>query len=193
MTETDICNLALDILKEAEISSINEARPIARWCKRNFEVERDAALAVAPWVFAIKRAALPQGTAPAFGWEYGYTLPADYIRSLGFNYDGGFNYPRLRHQIEGGVLMTNQGGVANMRYIYRNVNYGAYPATFIRYLAARMASRAAHWITGKTSYVQIAAGMMEDARIEAWLANAIEGDVETASDDDIINSRYLST
>jgi hypothetical protein len=193
MTETDICNLALDILKEAEIASINDGRPIARWCKRNFAIERDAALAVAPWVFAIKRAALPAGATPAFGWAYGYPLPADYIRSLGFNYDGTFNYPRLSHQIEAGVLMANQAGPAYLRYIYRNENYGTYPATFIRYLAARMASGAAHWLTGKTSYVQIAAAMMQERMQEAWATNAIEGDAEMASDDDIISARYAPT
>ena len=193
MNSVDICKLALDILKEAEISSLTEERPTARWCNRNFAVERDAALAVAPWVFAIKRASLAEGAVPSFGWEHSYTLPADYIRSLGFNYDGGFNYPRLRHQIENGALLTDQGDTAYLRYIFRNENYGQYPATFVRYLAARLASRGAHWITGKTSYVQIAAGMMDDAKHEAWLANAIEGDVETASDDEIITSRYLNT
>ena len=59
MTPTDIVNLALDMLKEAPITSIDEGRPIAMWCKRNFDVTRDALLEEADWNFALKRAELP--------------------------------------------------------------------------------------------------------------------------------------
>ena len=71
MTETDICNMALDILKEAPISSLTDVRPIASWLNRNFATQRDAALSLANWNFALTRTTLAaDATAPAFGWDY---------------------------------------------------------------------------------------------------------------------------
>jgi formylglycine-generating enzyme required for sulfatase activity len=38
---------------------------------------RDEVLRSHRWNFAAKRAALTQGTTPAFGWGYSYTLPTE--------------------------------------------------------------------------------------------------------------------
>lgn len=55
-TVTNICNLALDILKEAPMTDVDtDATPVSRWFLRNYAEQRDALLRAYPWRFAIKR------------------------------------------------------------------------------------------------------------------------------------------
>lgn len=190
MDETAICNLALDILKEAPISSIYDQRPIGKWCKRNFATQRDAALSVASWNFARQRRVISaDATAPTFGWDYAYTLPGECIRALPLTYDGTVEGSPVAHEVEASQILTNLAGPIKVRFIARVVNYDAYHPLFIDYLSARLARRMAHWLTGKTSFLQIAAGLMQQAWVEAWTVNAIEGDTPRPADDDWIDAR----
>lgn len=191
MDPTAICNLALDVLKEAPISSIDDDRPIALWCKRNFAVQRDGALAKANWNFAMKRQSIAaDADAPEFGWDYAYTLPADCIRVVPLTYDGRSEGRPVAHEVEGGKVLTNLSGPLKVRFVRRTEDYAAYHPLFIDYLTARLARRMAHWLTGKSSYMQIADGLLKEAWQEAWLADAIEGDTPRPADDDWIDARY---
>jgi hypothetical protein len=190
MDETGICNLALDILKETPISSLADERPIARWCNRNFAMQRDAALSMANWNFALKRQSIAaDATAPAFGWDSSYTLPAGCIRLLPITIDGRDEGAPVAHVVEGGKLLTNLAGPVRIRFVSRVTNYDAYHPLFVDYLSGRLARRMAHWLTGKTSYLQIASAIMEQAWKDAWAADAMEGDTPRAADDDWVDAR----
>ena len=71
-TEVEICNLALDRVKEAPINAIDgtDNRAAARWMGRNFATVRDMTLAQFPWRFAVSRAQIANTVTPApeFGW-----------------------------------------------------------------------------------------------------------------------------
>lgn len=189
-TETDIANMALDVLKEGAIGSLDEGRPIARWLKRNFAVTRDSVLSDADWNFAMKRMAIARDTAgPAFGWLYAYTLPADLIRLVPITSDGNIEGSPIRHEVENGKVLTDASGPLKIRYIYRNENYGQYPAAFQEALAGRLALKMAHWLTGKASYAQMAQNMYNDAMKRAWAVDAMQGTSPTAADDAWIASR----
>lgn len=189
-TATDISNLAIDILKETPISSIDDERPIAMWLKRNFAVTRDALLTQTEWNFALKRAALPEDSEPpAFGWSKSYTLPADCIRLLPVTLCGTAEGTPIPHEVEGDAVLTNLSGPLRVRYVRRTEEYGRYPATFIEALAARLAVKMAHWLTGKSSYVQIAEGLYRDAMDRAWLSDAVQGTSPRAADDEWVNRR----
>lgn len=191
MDETAICNQALDILKEAPISSLSDQRPIGRWCARNFDTTRDALLSMANWNFAMKRASLAaEVTAPAFGWEKAYTLPTDCLRLVALTYEGYEESNPVRHIVEGGAILTNAGGPLPIRYVARTVNYNTYHALFIEALAARLAFKCAHWATGKTGYQQVAQSIFDRAYGDAWLTDAIEGDQPMAADNAWIDARY---
>lgn len=175
-TATDIANLALDVLKEARISSIEDARPIAQWLKRNFYVTRDALLEEAEWNFALKRVSLPSMVdVPAFGWDKQYLLPGDCIRVLPLTCDGTLEGAPISYEVEGGRILTDAIAPLKVRYVYRNENFSAYPATFVQALSGKLAVRMAHWLTGKSSFVQIAEGIYRDAMSKAWLADACQG------------------
>jgi hypothetical protein len=190
MDETQICNLALDILKEAPISSLQEERPIARWCNRNFATQRDAALSKANWNFAMKRQNIAaDAAAPAFGWDYSYTLPAGCVRLLPLTLEGSDEGSPVAHVVEGGKLLTNMAGPLKVRFVNRATNYDAYHPLFVDYLSARLARRMAHWLTGKSSYLQIASALMDQAWNDAWAADAMEGDTPRAADNGWIEGR----
>lgn len=189
-TETDIANMALDVLKEAPISSLEDGRPIAKWLKRNFAVTRDSVLSEANWNFALKRVSIAQDVdAPAFGWDYAYTLPGECLRVIPLTSDGTFEGTPIEHEVEGGKILTDESGPLKVRYVYRNENYGSYSATFQEALAGRLAMKMAHWLTGKVSYAQIAQSMYQDAIKKAWLVDAIEGTSPRAADQEWISAR----
>lgn len=190
MTPTDICNLGLDVLKEATITSLDETRPIAMWCKRNFPTTRDALLERADWNFAIERFQLSaDGAAPAFGWSYQYTLPPECLRVIPLTHDGTYEGRPILHEIEGRKILTDAAAPLNVRLVVRSENYDAYPATFVEALSARLAMKMAHWITGKSNYVQVAQGLYKEAMDAAWLSDAIQGTVPRAADNEWVDAR----
>jgi len=189
-TETDICNLALDILKEAPITSIEDNRPIAMWCKRNFAVSRDSVLSRADWNFALKRASIPaDSTPPEFGWAKSYTLPSDCLRLIPLTTCGHYEGVPIPHEVEGGRVLTDHAGPLRVRFVARIENYNRYPPIFIEALAGYLAMKCAHWLTGKQGYQQIAQGLFEEAIRNAWLVDAIEGTSPRAADDEWVNQR----
>lgn len=189
-TDTDICNLALDILKEAPISSIEDPRPVAMWFKRNFAVSRDSVLSRADWNFALKRAEIPaDSAAPAFGWSKSYTLPADCLRMLPLTACGRADGAPIPHEVEGGRVLTEHGGPLKVRYVARIEDYNRYPSVFIEALAGYMAMKCAHWLTGKQGYQQIAQGLFAEAMRTAWLVDAIEGTSPRAADNEWVSMR----
>lgn len=189
-SSTDIANMALDILKEAPISSLDDDRPIARWLKRNFTVTRNAVLERAEWNFSLVRAEIAEdATEPAFGWDYQYTIPADCIRVIPLTQDGKSEGRPILHEIEGGKILTNQCGPLKVRYVENLENIDSYPASFSEAVAARLAMKMAHWLTGKTSYVKVAQGLYDDAMETAFLSDAVQGSVPRAADEEWTDAR----
>lgn len=189
-TETDICNLALDILKEAPITSIEDGRPIAMWLKRNFYITRDSVLSRADWNFAMSRALIAKDSEPpAFGWAYSYTKPSNCLRIAPLTQCGAAEGIPIPHEVEGDKILTDYSGPLKVRFVTRTEAYDRYPATFTEAFSARLAMKMGHWLTGKVSYVQIAQGLYKEAMDDAWLIDAIEGTSPRAADNDWVDAR----
>lgn len=191
MTPTDICNQALDIMKEEVITNLEtDNRPIVRWMKRNFDTSRDSLLSRYDWNFALKRAELPaDATEPVFGWKHRYTVPADSLRILPLTACGTSEGTPIRSEIEGPYILTNAPGPLKVRYVARNEDYDRYPSVFVEALSSYLAMKCGHWVTGKVSYVQIAQGLHREAIDTAWRVDAIEGTAPRAADDEWVNQR----
>jgi len=79
----DICNGALNQLGATTILSLTEDSKNARLCNSRFTQVRDAVFRSHPWNCLQKRVELAADTtAPAWGFSYAYTLPADCLRLL---------------------------------------------------------------------------------------------------------------
>jgi hypothetical protein len=184
-----IANMALDLLEEEPIVSADDNRTAVRWMARNFGPIRDAMLRSHPWNWAIKRAALDvEVTAPASGWSYGYLLPSDFIRLVPLT--GGYlNGADVPFALEGQRILTNAGTSAKIVYVARVVDETKMDPIFVQALAATVASRAASFITGKTSYMQLCQQLAKDLTLQAQMVDALEGTPAEAAGDDWINGR----
>ena len=78
---TDVANFALDLLSEAQISSLSENNPAARALNRQINLSRDIVLAESQWKFAKRTKALSNdATAPIHPrWPYRSALPGDLV------------------------------------------------------------------------------------------------------------------
>lgn len=77
MSETLICNIALGLIGEPNISSLDEQTKAGRLCSSLYPVQRDIVLADHDWNFATKIStlvALSSETIP--GWTYLYQMPS---------------------------------------------------------------------------------------------------------------------
>lgn len=141
----DISNLALDLLKQAPITSIDTPSSTPEQiCARWYDVSRREMLEKHPWNFAIKRRQLtPNATAPEFGYAYAYDLPSDFIRLATIGDDAADEYRRL-YEIENGQLLLDEGDDTDgttlfVRYVYNHENPAQWSPLFVKCLALQMA------------------------------------------------------
>lgn len=152
-TEVDICNLALSHIGDRSTVAVirpPENSPQAAACARFFDLARDTLLAMHPWGFATKRAALADLTGTVTvppHWLYAYACPADVINRMvvlssesqyeeeteGFTYELGDDTPNTR------VIYTNVA-TAYVRYTARVTNPAHFPPMFTEALSRQLAS-----------------------------------------------------
>ena len=106
----DICNGALNQLGATTILSLTEDSKNARLCNSRYTQVRDALFRSHPWNCLQKRIELAaDSVAPAWGFSYQYTLPADCLRLLVIlDYDS--NY-----KVEGRKVLSN---TSSMKILY---------------------------------------------------------------------------
>ncbi len=175
-TDVEVCNMALDMLKEATITALNENRAAARWMNRNFIPTRNLVLTSHVWKFAMLRAELTEDpTKPAFEWAHRYLKPADCFRVLPLRVGGTINGRTIPHQVEGDFILTSATSPIKIRYISEVTNIAAWPAPFVWAVAARLAAGIAHTLTGKMSMVEISLAQFREALALAASLDSAEG------------------
>ncbi len=205
LTATDIANMALDLLHEAPLTDYTtDGTRVAEWFVRNYATCRDAEFEAHPWRFAMTRVSITvDSTAPAFGWSYRYALPSTFMRIGYLNYDGVFENPPIPHEIEGadeadevaapkGWLLCDVGSAIKLVYVRQITEAEDLSMLFAEALAANMARKLSHWLTGKANMVQIADAYYKEAMTKARKANALLSTPERAYADDVIAARYTT-
>lgn len=147
----EICNLALDLLKQDAITSIDSPTGgtdviCARW----YDHVRRATLRKHPWNFAATRTTLtPNATAPAFGYSQAFDLPNDFIRLLTIG-DDTIDNLQGQYQLEDGQLLFSYADDSSLkiRYVYDFTNVALMDPLFVDVLAAELALRIAYKVTG---------------------------------------------
>jgi hypothetical protein len=155
---TQICNLGLKRAGAGLIGNLDdsgERSPEAEFCRLEWPIVLSYVLESHPWKCCAKQASLATTTtAPLFGFDYAYPLPADYVRMIGMA-DQDATYQAL-----GRVLHTDESP-AEIDYVYLCVDPTKYTAGLVDTLAFQLAYRAA-------------LSLRQDAR----LAEQILGDLE---------------
>ncbi len=120
-SETDIVNRALRLLKAQRITNLTDGSNNANTANDIYEGVREEVLRTHTWHFARKLATLARlSTAPAFGFDFAYALPADWIRSVSLHDNdaglGNVNYEEAEVDGSGALLCSIEN--AFLRYVY---------------------------------------------------------------------------
>lgn len=182
-TAVSICSNALLMLGAQTINALDEATERARLCSNIYETVRDDMLRAHPWNCSIKRIQLaPDATAPAFGYQYKFTLPGDWLRTL----DIGDCYD---YRMEGRQILSNDASL-NLRYVFKNVVESTWDATLVKVVTLAMAARIAYAVTQSTSMEQ---SRMQELDYELRKARAVDGQEEppeTLGDFPLLQARH---
>lgn len=136
----DICNMALTLIGEPSITSLDEGTVVSNKCDSLWVPSRDFVQDQWDWPECIKRATLVLSTdLPNHGWAYKYALPSDYLHLIDL-YE--HNDWEADFSIEGGFLFTDHAS-ANISYVGKNSD----PTTWSTYLVECVK----HWMASQLS------------------------------------------
>ena len=188
----DICNGALNQLGATTILSLTEDSKNARLCNSRFTQVRDALFRTHPWNCLQKRIQIAaDSTAPAWGFSFAYTLPADCLRLLRIlDYDS--NY-----KVEGRKILSNTSSM-KILYVSRVTDPNEYDELLRETLSAALSADIAFAVTSNNTTSTNMYNLFQDKLKEARFVDATEGqntnpdngqsDVVGASS--FINARY---
>ncbi len=143
-TEAGICNSALSKLGNNRIVSLTEGTPAANLCLEQYGKLRDHLLRAHDWNFAASRVKLAQlSNTPAFGYDFQYALPSDWMRTISVHPTDSRNdvltdYAIESTEAEGRVLRTDHPHVY-LRYVRRLTDPNVMDPAFREALAWRLA------------------------------------------------------
>lgn len=177
-----VANRALTKLGSARITSIDDDVKAARSVKSCFEDLRDDELRSHRWSFALTRTSLAAlSTAPAFGYEYQYQLPSDFLRLDMVNdqfpsvvMDNYIGAEALDYVLEGNKILTDFEAPLNVRYIAQITDPNQWDINFREALACRIAAELAEDLTQSNPKRQLAWDEYKMAINKAIRTNAIE-------------------
>ena len=148
LSEVKICNLALNKLGAARISTRDEASAEAQACDDIYDEVRDDVLADHIWNFAQKRAALGLlDETPEFtddGVTLVYQAPTDMIK-LNF-----VNIESAIVKLEGNKILSDTAGL-ELKYTFRVTDVQKFFPKFVEALATRLAAELAFTLTASRS------------------------------------------
>ena len=164
-----ICNRALQELGASRIVNITDDTKNSRACNACYDTLRKSEIRKHPWRFAIARQVLaPSDTAPVFGAQYQFLLPAGCLKILK-NRD-----PNLDWQVEGRMLLTSQSTVVNLRFLNDVQDPNLFDVNFCEMLSMKMAEAMCEELTQSNSKQANAMAKYKDAKDEAKKSNAFE-------------------
>ena len=165
----DICNGALNQLGATTILSLTEDSKNARLCNSRFTQVRDAVFRSHPWNCLQKRVELAADTtAPAWGFSYAYTLPADCLRLLRIlDYDS--NY-----KVEGRKILSNTSSM-KILYIGRITDPNEYDELLRETLSASLAADIAFAVTSNNTTATNMYNLFQDKLKDARFVDSTEG------------------
>lgn len=192
-TTTDLANLALDLIEEdqALLDVESDTTAVGKAVRRAFWQCWDETLRAAPWNCARKRVSRPAlSEEPAFGFDYYYELPGDYI-----------NVQEIGDLAEGEqwcVEETPAGAKAiacdlaaplYLIYTYQLRNIAKADAMFRSAFVARLGASIAPTLSKDSAIEAKCWGIYNRLIIEAQMADGREGARKPAPDSEIVSCR----
>lgn len=176
ITPTDIANMALAVLDEAPIDSLDQDVKAARLLNLHFDLTREAELTKCAWVSAILRATVAGANTGGgdCGLNVAYELPADCLRPLPLTHNGEPDGLPVSWRQEAGLIYSDQPGPLVIRYIANLTDPNDWDALFTEVLVAALAIKVAHPLTYKSGMIDIARSAYDRALDAAFNGNAVQ-------------------
>lgn len=177
-SDTNICNLAMDLLAQtANISNIETPETFSeKICARWYHQTRRSLLRAFPWTFARARFQASRApVAPAFGWADAYNLPNGLVR-LNFIGDDAILDLKGKYAFEGSQILLNNSGAASINIGYTDdvSTVTKMDALFVGLFAVELALNMVYKFTIKPSREAKLEERAEKLRIEAKAINSQE-------------------
>ena len=152
-----IYNLALSELGVSKIDSTSESSTAANRLNDVYQYVRDEVLEADDWDFATTRVLIAANAeTPVYGYDYAYTLPADFLKLCEDKKDDPpvypNTYPYVIEALDDGTHCLfcdydNSDSNLSIKYVRREENPARYSASFVRALSARLAGAVALALT----------------------------------------------
>ena len=186
----EICNGSLNQLGATTILSLTEDSKNARLCNQRYTQVRDAVFRSHPWNCLQKRVELAADTdAPAWGFSYAYTLPADCLRLLRIlDYDS--NY-----KVEGRKILSNTSSM-KILYIGRVTDPNEYDESLRETLSAALGADIAFAVTSNNQTATNMYNLFQDKLKDARFIDSTEGqnlDQDLGMADQIDASTFINS
>jgi len=165
----EICNGALNQLGATTILSLTEDSKNARLCNSRFTQVRDSVFRSHPWNCLQKRVEIAADTtAPAWGFSFAYTLPADCLRLLRIlDYDS--NY-----KVEGRKILSNTSSM-KILYVSRVTDPNEYDELLRETLSAALSADIAFAVTSNNTTSTNMYNLFQDKLKDARFVDSTEG------------------
>lgn len=197
-SQVDIYNRVLTKIGSQPVTSVDDTSEACRVLNRCYNSILAAELRCNNWNFAIERVVLAaDATAPAYGYDTRYSLPADCLRVIEIDGLSGTNETigsigrkEADYTIEQGYILCNETGSLNVRYVKKQTDTSKFDSLFIEGLVCRLAFEVCEAIINNASkkkyYEQEYKGFISDAR----RVDAIETPPEALYEDDWLLARF---
>lgn len=196
-SQVEIANRALTKVGEQRILSLSDDVKAAREINSMWDIVRDAELRVRIWKFSTARDSLAAlVTTPAWGYDYEYQLPSDFLRILqvgeyypGVSLSDYRNADESEWRVEGRKILTNKAAPLKIRYVSRIEDTGQWDAAFTEAFACRLAAEVAEPLTQSNTKRELAWQEYKQAISMAVRANAIEDPPQPIPDSEWVMAR----
>lgn len=198
--KTGIINVSLRRIGESRINNLDtDTGKEARAARDLYEEARDDLLRSHPWNFAVKRKKLAQlATTPVFGWEYGYGLPADWIRTISVHPYDGYDDTNVEYRMETQdisgtptrVLLSDSNQIY-LRYVARITDVALMTADFREALSMRLARDLSVALEKSSSVYELMDKQFRRALSNAQSVDGMEDHPETFREGSWVTDRFL--
>ena len=170
-SEVDVCNLALGLIQEKSITSLDDRHSkAARECKKWYPVTRDRLLSEYRWNFNTERRTLAQaGAPPAYGFPFAYVKPGDVLRILELNGE-----TEEEWEVESEIILSHLGPPVAARVLYQVPEPRKWSAHFLDLLAHELAVVVGPKIARRRAIPRELLDKLQDLRAKAKSVDARE-------------------
>jgi hypothetical protein len=159
-------NLVLGHLEERKLASLTENREPRRVLDDYYDQELAYCLERKFWNFIYRTVSIDASTTiqPAFGFQYAFRIPNDWIRTRRLSSVETLDPPLLQVVEEAGYWYTNVTPIYvqyNSNDTLYGQNLGGWPASFTDYVSKRLARQACKRITGSVELLQGPDGLIK--------------------------------